>query len=409
MLNVLLSAYACEPGKGSEPGVGWNHACQIARFNKVWVLTRSSNRAEIEKAQRAEPVPNLNLIYYDLPKWISFWKKGERGLGLYYYLWQMLSVREARRHHGRVKFDVAHHVTFVTYWRPTFLHYLSIPFIWGPVGGGESAPASFIPSFGWRGMLYELLRAGARLLGELDPFVRRAGRRSSVALATTEQTAERLRKLGCQTVSIASEAGLSSRDLAELLEIPPPESKPFRVLTVGRLLHWKGMEFALRAFHQFRHQYGEAQHWIVGEGPEREALERLTVELGLQGSVSFFGRLPRQEALDKLRDCDALLFPSFHDSGGWVCLEAMAAGRPVICLDLGGPGLQVTPETGIKVAAINPQQVVSDLSDALLKIARDPSLAQELGANGRARVEREFSWERKGEHLASLYAELVGT
>ena len=49
-----------------------------------------------------------------------------------------------------------------------------------------------------------------------------------------------------------------------------------------------------------------------------------------------------------------LIHPSLHDSGGWVCLEAMAAGRPVICLDLGGPGLQVTEKTGIKVKASTP-------------------------------------------------------
>ena len=90
-----------------------------------------------------------------------------------------------------------------------------------------------------------------------------------------------------------------------------------------------------------------------------------------------------------------------------MCLEAMAAGRPVVCLDLGGPGFQVTPATGIKISAGTPEQVVEDLSAALERLAADPLFCQRLGASGRSRVERDFSWERKGEHMAGLYAHLA--
>ncbi|MGB8801257.1 MAG: hypothetical protein WCC97_11250, partial [Candidatus Acidiferrales bacterium] len=62
-LKILLSAYACEPDKGSEPGVGWNHVKQAARFHDVWVLTRSNNRASIERALATEPMPNVHWIY----------------------------------------------------------------------------------------------------------------------------------------------------------------------------------------------------------------------------------------------------------------------------------------------------------------------------------------------------------
>ena len=58
-------------------------------------------------------------------------------------------------------------------------------------------------------------------------------------------------------------------------------------------------------------------------------------------------------------------------SGGWTCLEAMAAGRPVVCLDLGGPATQVTEETGIKVPAPVPNQAVSGLAEAMTRLARD--------------------------------------
>ena len=140
-LKILISAYACEPGKGSEPGVGWNNVEQAARFYHVWVMTRSNNRALIEEALAAQPMPNVHWIYLDLPHWASFWKKGQRGIHLYYSLWQILAYRKARRLHHDVGFDLAHHVTFVNYWLPIFLPLLPIPFVWGLITCNCSAMA----------------------------------------------------------------------------------------------------------------------------------------------------------------------------------------------------------------------------------------------------------------------------
>src|SRR6266511_405878 len=88
-LKVLISVYACEPDKGSEPGVGWNWVKQIARFHEVWAITRANNRDPIERELAKQPMPNVRWVYFDLPKWSRFWKKGPRGVHLYYYLWQI--------------------------------------------------------------------------------------------------------------------------------------------------------------------------------------------------------------------------------------------------------------------------------------------------------------------------------
>jgi glycosyltransferase involved in cell wall biosynthesis len=85
----------------------------------------------------------------------------------------------------------------------------------------------------------------------------------------------------------------------------------------------------------------------------------------------------------------------------------MAAGRPVICLDLGGPALEVTEETGIKIPAISPSQAIADLSVAMEELARDPARRSRLGQAGRARVSRLYNWEEKGKYLADLYDQAV--
>ena len=157
-----MSVYACEPGKGSEPGVGWNAVREVARFHKVWAITRANNRRSIEQALTEEPMPNVHWIYFDLPRWARFWKKGHRGVRFYYYLWQIGIYSKAKKLHRRVGFDLAHHITFVKYWVPSLISLLPIPFVWGPVGGAESAPLSFWSCFSFRGKIHEVLRHIAR-------------------------------------------------------------------------------------------------------------------------------------------------------------------------------------------------------------------------------------------------------
>lgn len=407
-MKVLVSAYACEPGKGSEPGVGWNWVRQIVGFaDEVWVITRANNRPVIEKALKETPLPNVHWVYFDLPRWARFWKKGQRGVHLYYYLWQVGIYFLARRLHRKVKFDLIHHVTFGNYWMPSFLALLPVPFIWGPVGGGESAPKPFYRTFSWRGRMHEYLRSFARWFGEHDPFVRMTARRAALALATTHETAGRVKNLGAFRVEVMSQVALPAEEIHQLAAVPAHTGNPFRLLSLGRLLHWKGFHLGLRAFARFVREFPRSEYWIVGDGPERRNLERLARELGVADRVRFWGALPRAEALKKLAECDVLVHPSLHDSGGWVCAEAMAAGRPVICLDLGGPALQVTEETGFKIPARTPEQAVREMAEAMLRLARDPELRLRMGEAARRLVREEFSWERRGEQIRQVYAAAV--
>ena len=169
------------------------------------------------------------------------------------------------------------------------------------------------------------------------------------------------------------------------------------MFSAGRLLHWKGFHLALRAIAQIRDSI-PMEYSIFGNGPERKRLERLAQELRISDRVHFHDSIPREELLEKMSSFDAMLHPSLHDSGGFACLEAMAAGCPVICLDLGGPALQVTAETGFKIPAVSPEQTIRELADAIAQLAADPELRARLGRTARARV-KVFAWERKLELL----------
>lgn len=403
-MRVLVSAYACEPEKGSEPAVGWIWVHQLARFHEVWVITRANNRDTIESALAKEPLSNVHWVYFDLPRWARVWKRKQRGVHLYYYLWQIAIFFVARKLHRQTGFETIHHITLGQYWVPSFLALLPVPFIWGPVGGGESTPRGFWWDFSSRGKLYETFRTLARGLAVLNPVMRASASRSRIAIATTEQTALRLRRLGAKRVKVHPQFGMSRREILYFGSFPIRPSTPFRLISMGRLIHWKGFHLSLRAFAKFQSSYPDSEYWIVSSGPEGDRLKTLANELGVERKVVFWGGFRTlQEVYAKLAQCDVLVHPALHEAFGNVCLEAMAAGRPVICLDLGGPALQVTEETGIKVPATAPDQVVCDLAAALSQLASDPALRARLGLAGRRRAEEEFNWEKKGEWMNQLY------
>jgi glycosyltransferase involved in cell wall biosynthesis len=402
-MKVLISAYSCEPGKGSERGVGWNVAREVARYHQVWVLTRPDESKDAIEAELAiNPVPNLHFVYFTLPFWKDSLRWGQSGaMQLHYYLWQIQAYFVGRKLHREIGFDIVHHVTFVRYSSPSLLSFLPVTFIWGPVGGGESAPSSFWVDFNWKNKLYESLRWVWRSIGELDPFTRLTAYRSAIAYATTEDTARRLRKLGAANVQRLSESGMSQAEIEQLSQCSRPTGSPVRFINIARLLHWKGIHLGLKAF--AKANLSDAEYWILGEGPELERLQALTLDLGIAHQVKFWGLLPREAVLSKLGQCTALVHPSLHDSGGWVPLEAMASGSPIICLDLGGPSELVTPDIGIKVPADNPEQAVSDLAKAMTKLAEDRDLCAQMGQAGQQKVKEFYSWEAKGELFARIY------
>lgn len=405
-MKILISAYSCEPGKGSEPGIGWNVVREVARHHQVWVLTRpDESKTAIEAELAQHPVPNLKFVYFTLPFWQDSMRLGQSGaMQAHYYLWQIQAYWVARRLHKKIGFDIAHHVTFNRYSTPSFLSLLPIPFVFGPVGGGEQAPSAFFEDFNTKAKIYEFCRWLAHKLGEIDPFSRLTARRSTWVYATTHDTAERLNQMGAHDVHVSQAIGLSPEDLDQLGQYSLSTTGPIRFFSIGRLLHWKGFHLGIRAF--AKANLKKAEYWIIGEGPELDNLRSLAQQLKITDQVKFWGALPRHQTLEKLSQSHVLLHPSLHDSGGWVCLESMAAGRPVICLDIGGPAVQVTPKTGVKIPAHSPEQVVDEMSEAIAQLAKEPHLLADMGNAGKALVNENYSWQTKGHALSQLYQKL---
>lgn len=405
-LRVLLFAYACEPDKGSEPGIGWNIASRLAAHHEVWVLTRRSNMPAIEEEVHRHPVKGLHFVFHDLPRWMTFWKSGNRGVHLYSYVWQLTAASLGKKLHASIKFDAAHHLTLGKYWAPAGAAFVGLPYLWGPVGGGDGIPKGFWHGLSRRSRVEEALRIGAQRLAECDPLTLKTARRATLALGTTEATNQRLRSLGAASVRQLQAVALDEREVIGLRTGLPDEKKGrIDFISLGRLVGWKGHHLALRALAKL--EVPNCHYTLIGAGPELARLKRLSQRLGISDRVHFPGSLPRHQALQFLARSDVFIQPSLHDSGGSVTLEAMACAVPVIALRLGGPAYQVTAETAIVVEPTSEAAAVEALRDAMHSLAIDPSLRQRLGVAGQERVRHQLTWDSLAKTIANALETIV--
>lgn len=412
-LKVLVSAYACHPLATEEsfPGeaiLGWNILRQLCRFHDVTVLTRPYNKEALERGL-AENGLTAACFYPSLPRAFSPLLKHYLGFSLYYLFWQIKSYRLARRLVRDGRFDVFHQVTFANDWMPSFIGaYLEIPFIWGPLGGAHRTPRAMLAELGPRFRRKELVREALKNLWRATPFRRRGLERAAAILVCNRETQTALAAAGPKLRFFP----VNGIDPAEL---PPPaptaggRGRGFRVLFAGRLDPIKGLKLGVRAFAAFRASNPGATFEIIGSGEAEAEVRELIRRLGQESRIRITPWLARPELMRRLQSCDVLLFPSFRDGGGAVVVEAMACGKPVICLDTGGPAFHVQDGWGIKVAPGAPASVVDGLAAGLARLAGDRALRESLGQAGRERVLSFYLWDKLGDRLAEIYREVLLT
>jgi len=190
-------------------------------------------------------------------------------------------------------------------------------------------------------------------------------------------------------------------------------NQSIRLITIGRLIPVKGIEFALRAFHRLKEKNGlnkNIEYVIIGEGPEEPVLRRLCEELSLSENVKFLGGRTQTEIRDYLTLSDVFLLTGIKDlngrqeAQGLVIQEAQAMGLPVIVSDIGGVSEGfVDGKTGFLVEEKN----ISQIADCLLKLVSDGYLRAEMGLQGRKFVENKYSIEVTTEKIVNEYKLLL--
>ncbi len=409
-MKILLSTYSCRPCQTSEPGNAWRAINEALREHEVWAVIEDGHgyREVTEPWLEKNPLPNFHPIFIKLPPALQWINRYDAVNAVHYHLWQENLRGVVRELHQKVKFDLVHHVTFGRYWSPSGVRDLNLPFIWGPVGAAETPPRSFVRELPLRYRLIEAARDTARNFCERTTSVRDTARAATIAIGVTPESCAALRRLGAKRVEQMPQLALTDEDLAQFAELPPPPPGPFRAICVGRHVHWKGFYLAIRAFAQFAKNNSDAELWIVNDGPFRGELENTAARSGVSSRVKFLGTLPAYaDVLRALSQSHVLMHPALHEGFGNVCLEAMASGRPVACLDIGGPASQITPETGFAAPPTNPTEAVNALAKFLEKLDRDRTLLAKMSAAAREHVQRNYTMREFNEKMRGFYREAV--
>jgi glycosyltransferase involved in cell wall biosynthesis len=341
----------------------------------------------------ARPRPSLRFSYYDLPQWLRSFKKGRRGIHLYYLLWQFGAYLAARRLVRERRFDVVHHVTFVSVRQPSFMGHLGIPFVFGPVGGGEHTPPLLKTMFSRKNRITEALRELVNNCVRFDSLMWQTFASAQAIYVTSGQSLELIPRRFHGKTRVHLAIGVSEPDI--LASTLPDNERVGKILYCGKLFYWKGPELAVRAFARVAPRLPGATLTFIGGGAEQQRLQRLARDFGVSDRIEWRADVARSDMLSLYRDFGLFLYPSLHDSGGMVVLEALASGLPVVCLKLGGPGLIVDESCGIAVDvhSKNVEQVVSELESALFRLAVSGESRKAL-AQGAVSRARRFSWEQ---------------
>ncbi|NMB58233.1 MAG: glycosyltransferase [Chloroflexi bacterium] len=268
-------------------------------------------------------------------------------------------------------------------------------------------PTPFIATFSLRGRIYEKVRMMVHRLCEWNPFVVLTARKATIILASSPETHERISHLVAGKCAIASQVGIADHEFGELSVIPFKTSVPFRAFSAGILTHYKGYHLSLSAFAEFNKENPDSEYWIFGDGPERGRLQAICRDLGIEKAVTFCGQVKRGQYLAQISNCDVFLHPCLHESGGWAIAEALSAGRPVICLDLGGPSMQIEPLNGYKIKPHSPEYVISEMSRMMKYLAAHLEFRHSLSQNAISRIEQSYLWSKKGFMIATLYNDLL--
>lgn len=399
-MRVLLSAYACLPNAGTEPGNGWNWAVHLAeRGMNVHVLTVVEGRDRIEEYIRNHPNPRIQFTYVNIPT-----KRFKECSGMHYVLWQWCAAKIAKALQETERFDVVHHVTYGSIHVPSQLWRVGIPVVFGPVGGGQTAPSSMLMYFGVTKRA-EWLRTILTKALPYSPLHRAWLRKMSAVLATNRDTLELIHSMGRDDATLQFDAALPESFLAPAPRLFEGQPKPLRLLWVGTMYPRKALPLTLDILARVRYP---STLTIIGDGIEGEILRQMIKDRGLTERIIWAGkRLPWADVREAYLEHDAMLYTSLRDSCACQLLESMALGLPVITLDLHGARDLVPDTAGIKVPLSTPNKIVEDVAVAVERYAKLSDSERTKMSIAGWEFARKMTWDIRAEEAEQLYGNVI--
>ena len=418
-MKILVSAIACNPILGSEAYFGWSAVCALARNHELWVIINNLAKEGTQAAvAKGEVPPNVHFVYHgraeeELDGILLSPRNPNRliarlGSWLNYLDWNRQLPELASKLHAEIGFDLVHHVTYATWRVGSPLVCLGIPFVWGPIGGGENMPLPFIPMLSAEGAAFEFFRKMSDTLSRFSRPVQRTASRSFHIFAANRETASRVSGIrgGKTGVSCLLPAFFSDESIEKFTTDPKTKSftGTLRFFAGGMLEGRKGVALAIRAFSKINAAGIPFEYVFGGNGPERRYLVGLTERLGLTSCIHFSDGFHGDAYVTRLRETHVYLMPSLRDSASITLMQAMLAGCVPIVLDAGGPGEIVTDECGFKIQPLSPRYVIEQIRKIIVTIHTDRTILRRLSQEATNRIRQTYSVQNYLAAVESAYA-----
>lgn len=399
-MKVLLSAFECNPNKGSESGYGWNWATGLAsKGYETHCFTQEAEKRDLD--QKGE-IENLFFHYVTLPFGLERLKDSSRiGMYMYYFFWQCFVYKEAKRIHEKQKFSVAHHVSWGSLQQGSFLYKLGIPFIFGPAGGGQIAPNAFKKYFGKFWKLEITRNLVSTILVNFNPAFKSMIKKADVVLVSNFDTFEMAKNYGAQNVEICLDAALPVTFYPKKFIPKQRNTNKLKLLWVGRFKPRKGLLVVLDVMKELK-EFSDITLTIVGDGEMRELMLGKIIAYQLENNIIWKGSVPYEEVKSFYANHDLFFFTSLRDSGPSQLVEAMAYGLPLITLKLHGQAVIVSETTGIACPCSSPKIVINNLKEAILSFYNnEKNITQMSKAAHSFAIEQ--TWDKKIQEITSKY------
>ncbi len=396
--KIFVSAYACEPGLGSEIGVGWHWVLEMSKHFELWVLTRESNRGTIEPwiAQHPE-FAGIHFLYFDLPKWARFWKKGMRGVRTYYNIWQLCTNSIVKRTMRENNIKVFHHLTYGNVlWKVSSYGQKQF-FVWGPVGGLETIPAEYSRHYARKSRLIEWVRRLAVKALPLNFGFKRRCKNADLILCKTEITRalipakQRHKSVLFTDVAVEKESTTTTKN---------KNNESIEFITIGRLDAWRGFDLVIESFARVAKENKNLHLTIVGKGADKERLKDIAQRLGVQEKITFAGKVTMDEYYRLLAAADVVVNASLKEGAVTVSFDSMAMGKPLICLDTTGYTRYFSNEYAVVIPRTAREEVVTNLATAMERLSNADERVS-IGEKAR-NAGAQFTWQARGEEYKEL-------
>ena len=244
--KIFVSAYGCEPNKGSEIGVGWHWIVEMSKYFELWVMTRASNKQNIENYLMENPIKSeIHFVYFDLPGKLRFWKKGLRGVRLYYNLWQIFSDKLVKKTMIENNIGTYHLLTYGNAFWKASNYGTKQRFIWGPTGGMDTIPTEFSKRYGTKQRFLEFVRRWAVKTIRLNGGFQKKCKRADIIFCKTGNMYNAISDKYKNKAMVFTDVAVEKRDIKEI-----KRKSITKYVAAGRLDGWRGFDILIEAFNE---------------------------------------------------------------------------------------------------------------------------------------------------------------